>query len=175
MFAYCRNNPVCRIDISGRKDMECTDIDGNPSIDEEDIVGGSSSTGAGAPAGTSTSSGGGNSGGSQAYAGQPSPPAPGGGNATVDGNPNGAKTEVHHIVEQCQATKSGFSRVSIDGARNKVRIPQSVHRKISGHYSSKTEQSGDLRVRDWLAGKSFAEQYEYGLKILEQMWKEVFG
>lgn len=156
--------------------MECTDLDNNEFTDNEDYFGGGGAgTDAGAPVGTNTGSGGGNSGGGQASGGQPSPPAPGGGNATVDGNPNGEKTEVHHIVEQCQATKSGFSRVSIDGASNKIRIPQSVHRKISGYYSSKPAEYGGLRVRDWLAGQSFEFQFQYGMKILEQMWSEVFG
>jgi guanyl-specific ribonuclease Sa len=39
MFAYCRGNPVCRVDISGTVDMKADDFDGNPSIDEEDVQG----------------------------------------------------------------------------------------------------------------------------------------
>lgn len=35
MFAYCRNNPVCRIDISGAADADCFDDD---PLDEEDIL-----------------------------------------------------------------------------------------------------------------------------------------
>lgn len=35
MFAYCRNNPVCRIDISGAADVDCFD---NDPLDEEDIL-----------------------------------------------------------------------------------------------------------------------------------------
>ena len=35
MFAYCRNNPVRRIDISGAADADC--IDDDP-LDEEDIL-----------------------------------------------------------------------------------------------------------------------------------------
>ena len=74
MFAYCRNNPVCRKDISGRDDVECTDLDNNEFTDNEDYFGGGGAgTGAGAPVGTNTGSGGGNSGGGQASGGQPSP------------------------------------------------------------------------------------------------------
>lgn len=40
MFAYCRNNPVSRKDVSGTDDIEVVDLDGNPTIDEDDIVGG---------------------------------------------------------------------------------------------------------------------------------------
>lgn len=35
MFAYCRNNPVRRIDISGAADADCVDDD---PLDEEDIL-----------------------------------------------------------------------------------------------------------------------------------------
>ena len=36
MFAYCRNNPVCRIDISGAADADCYN---NDPLDEEEILG----------------------------------------------------------------------------------------------------------------------------------------
>ena len=156
------------MDNSGRDDVECVDLDGNDLTDDEHLAGGGSASG---ETNVGTILGGS---GSQAPAIQTTP-APGGGNTVAGGNPNEEKTEVHHIVEQCQATKSGFSRVNIDGARNKVRIPQSVHRKISGYYSSKPTEYGGLRVRDWLAGQSFEFQFQYGMKILEKMWLEVFG
>ena len=35
MFAYCRNNPVCRIDAAGTEDYDC--IDDQP-LDQEDIL-----------------------------------------------------------------------------------------------------------------------------------------
>ena len=35
IFAYCRNNPVCRIDISGTADADCYDDD---PLDEEDML-----------------------------------------------------------------------------------------------------------------------------------------
>jgi hypothetical protein len=61
MFAYCRNNPVCRKDVSGRDDVECTDLDNNEFTDDEDYFG-AGGTSTDAPVETSTSSsGGGNS------------------------------------------------------------------------------------------------------------------
>ena len=36
MFAYCRNNPVSRIDISGTADVDYFDQDGNPCTEERD-------------------------------------------------------------------------------------------------------------------------------------------
>ena len=45
MFAYCRNNPVRRIDISGTADADLVDEDGRP-LESEDIE---KDAGAGAP------------------------------------------------------------------------------------------------------------------------------
>ena len=47
MFAYCRNNPVRRVDISGTADQDCYDTD---PLDEEDIL----KTGQGGGGGDST-------------------------------------------------------------------------------------------------------------------------
>jgi hypothetical protein len=38
MFAYCRNNPVCRIDISGTVDTDCADSD-EDILDDKEITG----------------------------------------------------------------------------------------------------------------------------------------
>ena len=40
MFAYCRNNPVCRKDISGATDVECYDDASDPLNDKEELTGG---------------------------------------------------------------------------------------------------------------------------------------
>ena len=47
-----------------------------------------------------------------------------------------------------------------------------IHAAVSGYYSSKQPFTGGVRVRDWLAGKSFQEQYDFGIKTLERFgWK----
>ena len=51
---------------------------------------------------------------------------------------------------------------------NMIAIPRDVHRKISGYYSSKPEDLGGLRVRDWLNGQSYEKQYEFGLEVLKK-------
>ena len=49
-----------------------------------------------------------------------------------------------------------------------IALPVDVHRKISGHYSSKPANLNGLRVRDWLNGQSYDKQYEYGLQVLKR-------
>ena len=50
--------------------------------------------------------------------------------------------------------------------------PDDVHKKISAFYSSKTEFTGGKTVRDWLNGKSFDEQLQFGLEQWEFFMKE---
>lgn len=40
--------------------------------------------------------------------------------------------------------------------------------KITGYYNSILDFTGGLRVRDWLAGQSFQDQYEFGLDVLRK-------
>ena len=76
----------------------------------------------------------------------------------------------HHIVEQCQIKKSGFSKYWIHNSNNVVNIPKSVHQKVSAHYSSKIPNlTKGKTVREWLAGQSFKKQYEYGIKLLRKL------
>ena len=168
LFPYCANDPVGRIDISGR-DSEKADLD----LDDDEIC----QEGAG---GLGWSSAGG-----YAYASNVidtsytynvdlsqaanSSLFSGGilsNGYTASGYVGGEKTEVHHVVEQCQKTKSGFSNADIQAESNKVTLPYSVHRRISGHYSSIQEYTGGMRVRNWLAGKSFEYQTNYGWYVI---------
>ena len=73
----------------------------------------------------------------------------------------------HHIVEQNPANVAKFGSRSLHNADNIVRIPHgkgSVHAKISGHYSSKPDKLGGLRVREWLHLQSYRDQYNYGIQ-----------
>jgi hypothetical protein len=95
--------------------------------------------------------------------------------STGSGSFPASKYEKHHIVERNQAKKSGFSMVAIDGCSNLVSLPREVHRKISGFYSSKPLEYGGLRVRDWLVGQSFEDQYAFGWSVIEWAWEAVYG
>lgn len=72
MFAYCRNNPVSRRDMTGCYDKEAYDMDGDPTSDEGDHRGMRASTGSG------TRVGGGYSGPKLTYLGGKMSPNPGG-------------------------------------------------------------------------------------------------
>ena len=175
LYIYCGNNPVNRIDISGADSSPIDD-------DVEDILEAKTLDGGGNPgpmpgpsavitnpidaayrhsydlSQASNSSSFGSAIQTNGY--------------TTYGQVGGEKTEIHHIVEQCQQAKSGFSASDIQSASNKIAIPYSVHRLISGYYSSKREYTEGLRVRDWLAGQSFAQQTAFGWQILDMYMRK---
>lgn len=47
-------------------------------------------------------------------------------------------------------------------------IPVATIGEISGYYSSIQKETDYMRVRDWLNGKSYEFQYEYGLEVLKR-------
>jgi hypothetical protein len=51
--------------------------------------------------------------------------------------------------------------------RNIVRIPHTLHERITAEYNEKDPETG-LRFRDTLKGKSFEEQYEIGIEKLRK-------
>jgi hypothetical protein len=177
MFAYCRNNPICRTDVLGTEDEAAFDDNTKEDLFEEHEgnVSGTISTDyptgqqvGGTSNATGTSSGGGSSANGYSVTTGPN------GYYAVP-NPNNEKTETHHVVEQCQANKSRFSQSDIQGNNNKVDLPYALHRKISGFYSSKPDELGGLRVRDHLAGQSFEQQYQFGWEVIEKFWGELYG
>lgn len=76
--------------------------------------------------------------------------------------------EWHHIVEQRPANISQFGAERIHNIDNMIALPTDVHRKISGHYSSIRRGANYMRVRDWLNGKDYDFQYQYGIEILKK-------
>ncbi|MCR5105749.1 MAG: hypothetical protein K6B68_15045 [Eubacterium sp.] len=89
------------------------------------------------------------------------------------GDPGKGK-EWHHIVEQCQAKakRSGFDISEINKVSNVKATPKDVHKEISRYYSSKQDFTGNLTFRDWLNGKSYDEQYKYGIETWEREMKK---
>ena len=78
----------------------------------------------------------------------------------------GAGNEWHHIVEQCQISKSGFSPQMIQNTNNIMSISKTTHQAISGYYSSVQPFTNGMIVRNWLAGQSFSAQYKFGISVI---------
>jgi hypothetical protein len=75
----------------------------------------------------------------------------------------------HHIVEQSQIVKSGFSTQQIHNTDNLILIDSATHAKISGYYNTTTFRFTEgLSVRDWLAGQSFEAQHKFGIGVLNR-------
>lgn len=68
----------------------------------------------------------------------------------------------------CQIKRSGFDAETIQNVNNVINISKEVHRKISAYYNNSIDPSisSTMRVRDWLAGKSF--EFQFGLEILKR-------
>lgn len=75
----------------------------------------------------------------------------------------------HHIVEQNAGNTKQFGNKAIQNSVNITKVAKNVHRgkgSISAYYSSKQAFTHGLKVREWLATKSFAEQFEFGMNVL---------
>lgn len=84
--------------------------------------------------------------------------------------PAGEGKDWHHIVEQCQANKSGFDVQLINNPKNLISIDKGIHHKISGYYSKIDSQVCEtMRIRDWLAGQSFDVQYKFGMDVIKML------
>ena len=80
--------------------------------------------------------------------------------------------EWHHIVEQSQVRNGSVMAQDVYSVKNTIRLDYATHRKISGMYCSKNATltgSTTMTVRQWLAGKSYAEQYEIGVMLLKSL------
>lgn len=86
--------------------------------------------------------------------------------------PAGANRAWHHIVGQNRANIAKFGPQAIHNTRNVFNVPTGIgtlHDKITRYYQSKDpEISGNQRVRDWLKGKSFQFQYDFGIEKLKE-------
>ncbi len=80
----------------------------------------------------------------------------------------GSGNHWHHIVEQCQIVKSGFSEFTIHATNNIYAVNADIHAKITGYYGSIQSFTDGMKVRDWLAGQSFEAQYQFGINVLKQ-------
>ena len=61
----------------------------------------------------------------------------------------------------------------INNTKNVVAVPKAVNQRLADIYASKIPGlTGTKTLRDWLNGKSFKEQHEFGKKLLKEEMKK---
>jgi hypothetical protein len=76
--------------------------------------------------------------------------------------------ERHHIVEQTP-NEGKIPEEKLQGRDNIVSIPYYIHRDISDWYSTPNKDYGGKTPRDFIKGKSFDEQYQFGLEAMRRL------
>jgi hypothetical protein len=82
--------------------------------------------------------------------------------------PAGAGYHWHHIVEQRAVNVARVGQRAVQNTSNIVRVDVGTHREISRFYSSRQPFTGGQTFRQWLGEKSYAEQREWGIRILKK-------
>ena len=80
----------------------------------------------------------------------------------------------HHIVSQRSANIAKFGAEKIHNTSNLVKLPSgtgSWHQRITNYYNSipKNGSTNGLRFGEWVAQKSFQEQLQLGIEIMNLM------
>jgi len=93
--------------------------------------------------------------------------------------PAGPGKAYHHIVKQTSSNIKKFGADAIHHAKNIVKIPHGageIHMKISGYYSSIDRNiHRTMTVGQWLETQTWTSQYEFGLRILVRLARELGG
>ncbi|MDQ1835263.1 RHS repeat-associated core domain-containing protein [Massilia scottii] len=74
---------------------------------------------------------------------------------------------IHHVVEQCQAARSGFPVSRINTTDNLIRMDQVAHDAVSKYYSTSLPGLKG-QFRDTLSGKTFEEQHAVGMDLVQK-------
>lgn len=69
----------------------------------------------------------------------------------------------HHIVEQSKEAE--FGAEAINNTVNAVKETADINQQLANYYSRVRPFTGGQTVRDWLKGQSWADQYNFGLKM----------
>lgn len=81
----------------------------------------------------------------------------------------------HHIVEQNQIANSGFNPRRIHNPYNLVKIESgfsgSWHSRITSAFATngRYAECGGQSLRNWLVGKPFEVQYQWGLRVMREV------
>ncbi len=80
----------------------------------------------------------------------------------------------HHIVSQLPSNIMKFGEMAVHNTNNLIQLPDrkgQLHRQITGYYNSIdpiTTGSNTIRVRDWISGQSFIEQWKFGVETINR-------
>lgn len=78
-----------------------------------------------------------------------------------------AEYQWHHIVEQNPTNQERFPG-RLHCTDNLIAIPDQIHTRISGFYSSKPRWTKGKTVRQVISARSWQKQYDYGVKTLRR-------
>lgn len=74
--------------------------------------------------------------------------------------------DIHHIVEQTQARRDGFTREAIDSPDNLVRVPRLKHQEINAWYQKPNADYGWQTPREYLSGRNWEVRRAVGFEAL---------
>lgn len=84
----------------------------------------------------------------------------------------GPGREWHHIVEQRLAGWR-FPEEIIHSTDNIINLPADVHQRINAAMQRNDPEFGNLSRRAWIEDKTFGEQYNLGLDLIQQVAEEL--
>ena len=90
-------------------------------------------------------------------------------------SPAGEGRAWHHVVEQHEKNIARFGNKAIHNTKNVVNVPDGagqLHKQINRHYMTKFEKYNGLSTREWVSQKSYKEQYNYGMKVMNNLIKQ---
>jgi RHS repeat-associated protein len=79
----------------------------------------------------------------------------------------GPDAQWHHIVEQNPTNLGQFGAESIHNTSNIIALDETIHRQVSGYYSSIQPFTGGQTVRQWVSAQPFDAQHQFGLDVLD--------
>ena len=74
-----------------------------------------------------------------------------------------------HVVERSQVRKSGFSQEIINHADNLLPLDSATNFAKNGYYSKRLSWTKGQKLRDFLAGMPFYQQWDFGMFVIRTL------
>ncbi|BCJ55388.1 hypothetical protein Asp14428_68630 [Actinoplanes sp. NBRC 14428] len=74
-----------------------------------------------------------------------------------------------HVVERSQVGKSGFAPEIINHADNLLLLDAATNYAKNGYYSKRLSWTNDKKLRDFLAGMPFHQQWDFGMFVIRTL------